>query len=92
MTLTHKIDCITMDTTLPDDAVHITKYTTRYHEHVIDVWFSPSTQTVYSSGRYHRRLTIHEADDNHSSSRFFHTYSRTTKTNVLCRVDRLLSK
>ena len=83
---------ITMDITLPDDAVHITKYTTMFHEHMIDVWFSPSTQTVYSSGKYPRLLSINDADDNHSTSRFFHTYSRTTHTYVLCRLDRLLSK
>ena len=47
-----------MDITLPDDAIHITKYTTRFHEYMIDVWFSPSTQTIYSFGKYPRLLPI----------------------------------
>lgn len=60
-----------MDITLPDDAIHITKYTTRFHEHMIDVWFSPSTQTVYSSGKYPRLLPINDADDNYKKVRMF---------------------
>ena len=59
---------LTMDITLPDDAIHITKYTTRFHEHMIDMWFSPSTQTVYSFGKYPRLLPINDADNNHKKS------------------------
>ena len=75
---------------LPDDAVHITKYTTKKQEHDIDVWYSPSTQKVYS-GKTHNPIKIKEPDNNHSSSRYFYTHNTANK-NVLCRLDRLLSK
>lgn len=83
-------DCVL---TLPDDAVHITKYTTRYNEHNIDIWFSPSNETVYLQqiGRY-KIVKIREPDGNHSHrDKYFYTWSYTTHHNVLIRVNKLLS-
>ena len=84
-------DCVL---TLPDDAVHITKYATRYCEHDVDILFSPSTETVYQSlgGRY-KIITPYKPDGKHTkSSMYFYTWSFTKHRNIMIRVDVLLSK
>ena len=84
-------DCVL---TLPDDAVHITKYATRYCEHDVDIWFSPSTETVYQSlgvSRY-KIITPYKPDGKHTkSSMYFYTWSFTKHRNIMIRVDVLIS-
>ena len=85
-------DCVL---TLPDDTVHITKYATRYCEHDVDIWFSPSTETVYQSlgvDRY-KIITPYKPDGKHTkSSMYFYTWSFTKHRNIMIRVDMLHSK
>lgn len=85
-------DCVLK---LPDDTVHITKYATRYCVHDVDIWFSPSTETVYQSliGEHYKIINTYKPDGNHTKSgRYFRTWSFTKHREIMVRVGMLLSK